>query len=577
MSENNNIKKGFWNSIIKSIVALTLSVTLGVTTIVSCANSFFNIIERRKNSTSTSTTEVPISSTELENETIIQDNVLTLEKTQSLLEIPEPTIKTNIPFTFKYNNYNEIDIEKYITAIDKIDVNYKNKKYYPTKNDTFKMFADAYTTVTRCDYQFNGDINNIINKLIENSKEYVIENPNYVIPFKDKNSQNQTLLMQQTNFEETLYKILNTWKNNTNDINEDFCSLENYNIVFSFDEEEKSTLLAYTTHNTLVIFPKRIQEQSNKFNENFEELLYSVMNHQLNIIRQRACKCRIYRTQSYFRIPTRTLTDASTESETKYYDNPSMYSLHYQDEKQSEDLLLTLALFRDGLTYKDYYNAIYNSDLISFHTFFNATTEEEVNKLYTILYAIDAVNLKNDLLLTHYNINDYISTNEIRAFVGHSYKIDIFKIVLKNMIQYTNEHNDYTIEDNLIMFNLVKALIGKESYEILISETENNTKTITYEDDFIENIYALENIYFEFLSNKYNISIQEIKEIENDNITGTLCYIEDYCRGNYSYIPERYYYIIENLVNRFPILKSMFNAPKYLISEYDNLVHNATK
>ena len=85
------------------------------------------------------------------------------------------------------------------------------------------------------------------------------------------------------------------------------------------------------------------------------------------------------------------------------------------------------------------------------------------------------------------------------------------------------------------MFNLIKALIGKDSYEILISETENNTKTITYEDDFIENEiddssfsdledYSLEedNLpYVDITPEKLNLEyvsklIKEIEELEKN-------------------------------------------------------------
>ena len=45
-------------------------------------------------------------------------------------------------------------------------------------------------------------------------------------------------------------------------------------------------------------------------------------------------------------------------------------------------MLLTLGLFRDDVTYNDYYNAIYNSNLESLHAFFNAYTEEEINELF---------------------------------------------------------------------------------------------------------------------------------------------------------------------------------------------------
>lgn len=478
---------------------------------------------------------------------------ITIEDTISTIE---PTIETTIPITYTNNNYNEFNIEKYIKNIDKIEVNYKHKKYYPTKNDTFKIYMNATTTATKCEYQFNGDIDTVCDKLIENSKQYIKNNPNYIMPFKDESSQDKELMTQQLNFEATLYQILGNWKNNTNNINEDFCSLENYSIVFSFNEEEYDSMLAYTTHNTLVIFPKRIQVQATKFNENWEELLYSVMNHQLNIIRQRACKCRIYRAQSYFQIPTKTLTYAAA-SETKYYNNTSKYNHIFYSEKQSEKLLLTLGLFRDDVTYDDYYNAIYNSDLNSLHSFFNATTEEEINKLYIILYSIDAVNKKNDLFHTYYNKNDLASNNDITTFVGHNYKIDIFKIILKNMIQYTNTHKDFTIKDNLVMFNLIKSLIVKNSYEILDIDSENSNITFNYEDDFIENIYKLDNIYLEFLSNIYRISIEEIKELEKNDINSIIFYINNYCQGKYYLIPENYYHTTENIVEQFPLLKDV--------------------
>ena len=48
MNKNTNRIKNFWNTIGKGIVALTLSLTLGVTSIVACANSFVKLLERKK-------------------------------------------------------------------------------------------------------------------------------------------------------------------------------------------------------------------------------------------------------------------------------------------------------------------------------------------------------------------------------------------------------------------------------------------------------------------------------------------------------------------------------------------------
>ena len=563
MSTNNNKEGITWSQcIVSSILAFILTMNI-------LAEQINKIKEKEAISTSTSTTETPIPSTELDIETIIQTTIPTIEEAKPKIESIESTIETTPPMTSTNDNNNEFNLEKYIKAIDNIKVYYKHQKYYPTTNDTFKQFADASTTTTKCDYIFSGDTHIIGTKLLENSQKYISENPKYVIPFKDESSKNEELITQQIWFEITLYKIIGSWDNNTNNINEDFCSLEDYSIVFSFDEEEYENLLAYTTHNTLIIFPKRIQQHAAIVNETFEDTLYAVMNHQLNIIRQRACKCRISRGQSYFQIPTKTLTDAASEAGTKDYDNPTMYSLNYYDEKESEELLLTLGLFRDGTTYNDYYNAIYNSDLESLHKFFNATTEEEINKLYTILYAIDAVNLKNDLLLTYYDEDDLVSFNDIKSFVGHSYKIDIFKIVLKNLMQYTNTHNDFTIEDNLVMYKYIEGLIIKDSHIMFVADYENGNARADYEPDFRENIYTLRNIYYEFLCNKYNISIEEIKELESIDINSIIFYIDSYCRDNYSYIPQKHQNTIKNLVKRFPLLEAIAKTQKSLMYEFE--------
>ena len=615
-NNNNNHYKEFWKRIGTGFISIVLSISFfgGMATAV--ANSWRQYFEKKgftfdNKNLSISTTEAPIPTTEIYIENILQETIPTLEEnktviitqknttfvteptiptipttesTEPITETTEPTIPTvttteptapiiestisNIESPIENtipnsDNNHELDIEKYIKEINNIEVNYKHHKYYPTKIATFKIYATATTTVTKCDYEFNGDIEKVINKLFENSQRYINKNPNFITPFKDENNQNIELKTQQIWFELNLYQILNDWMNNINDINEDFCTLENYSIVYSFDENDHQNLLAYTTNDTLVIFPKRIQVHSSITNEAWENVLYDVMNRQLNTIRQKSCNCRKDRGQTYNQISTKTLIDAATESETKFYDNATAYNRYYQDEKESEELLLTLGLFRDDVTYNDYYNAIYNSNLESLHAFFNAYTEEEINKLYTILYAIDAVNLKNDLLLTYYNENDLVSFNEITTFVGHSYKIDIFKNVLKNMIQYTNTHKDFTLKDNLTMYKYIEGLIVQSSYEISNIDHESNTTTINFESDFTENIYILRNIYYEFLCNNYKVSFEELKELETTDINSIIFYINYYCQEKYSLIPERYYYIIDDIVNRFPLLKEICNATYY--------------
>lgn len=48
MNKINNRNKNFWSNIRNAIVAVTLSVALGVSAITACANSFVKLLERKK-------------------------------------------------------------------------------------------------------------------------------------------------------------------------------------------------------------------------------------------------------------------------------------------------------------------------------------------------------------------------------------------------------------------------------------------------------------------------------------------------------------------------------------------------
>ena len=71
------------------------------------------------------------------------------------------------------------------------------------------------------------------------------------------------------------------------------------------------------------------------------------------------------------------------------------------------------------------------------------------------------------------------------------------------------------------------------------------------------------------MCNKYNISIEEIKEHESIDINNIIFYIDRYCQNNYSGIPQRYQNTVKNLVESFPLLEAITNTQKSLVYEIE--------
>lgn len=167
-----------------------------------------------------------------------------------------------------------------------------------------------------------------------------------------------------------------------------------------------------------------------------------------------------------------TLLESAAESEIynkkKYSEKlVSKKDFNYSKEREKESLLLLLGICRDNVSLEDYYNAIYDSNLSSFYNFFDANTKEKIYDLYKIIYSIDAASLNNELGL---NLQKEISKNfsemSLEYLVGYGYRIDILKKVLKNMANYTVNNPDFSLEENVVLFDIVKNLITSNAYTV---------------------------------------------------------------------------------------------------------------
>lgn len=468
------------------------------------------------------------------------------------------------------NNIIENEIEEelnptiYINYINSIETNYNHENYYPTINDINKIIEASKNTTT-CNYQYNNNLQNLINQIKDNSNYFLESNPSFISAFISKDATNQNIISDQINFEKEFTNALKNLINySTNNLNEDICTIKDLKVVFSYtDELEYSYTSAYYSwkYNLMVILPNNVYKNAQLIQVDYQEYLENVLIHELNHARQCLCNCNKNNNQPTRDINIKTLIEASAESEPYNLKRTNLLekNLSYSSERTCETLILTLGLFHNNQTLEDYYNAIFNSDLKALYNFCGAKSTNEIYELYKIFYAIDAIN-KNNNLGQNYSYN-----NNLKEIIGYDYKVDIFKNVLKNMINYTYNNDDFELKDNLIMLNIIKSLIVSNS----------NENQYSNDQEFILNIYDLENKYIEFLSKYYNVPITAIRQIENNDIYWELSAIFDICNDYDSpYTSIEYYDYANQIVEKFPLLEPILAANIISNYEYNNFITN---
>lgn len=457
------------------------------------------------------------------------------------------------------------ELSKYISFITSVNAVYNYEEFYITYEQVEKIIANSEKNYD-CDYNFNGSIEELISKIKQNSVNFIKENPEYSEAFITDNSDLDNQKLFESIFNNILEELINKA---TNNVNEDLCLLSDLSVVFSYDTSNSS--FNYGDYdpqkNILRIFPKNIEIGSNLEGVDYKILFEETLRHELNHVRQCCCNCRKNKGQLNNDIEIATLIESSAESQI-YNQNTNAYSDYrytYEKERKCESLILLLGLFHDDITIDDYYNAIFNSDLEAFYDFCGMKTAEEIHKLYKIFYSIDAHNLRHEFIFNFIDFEENLTYKDIKNIIGHDYRVDIFSKVLKNMMVYTFEHEDFKLEDNLVMLNMIRSLIVSEAcdYEV---DSNQNIKRI-YESDFSKNIYFLENKYIEFLSSYYNKNVEEIRLIQDE-----VYYIASNIVLNNAFEIETGN---NEIFDRFPLLKPILEANYINISEYDNFVEDS--
>lgn len=248
------------------------------------------------------------------------------------------------------------------------------------------------------------------------------------------------------------------------------------------------------------------------------------------------------------------LTESSAESEIynsnkAYYDNSYYYSGEFSLENEA---ILLLPILMENKNIDEYYNAIFDSDINSFCNFFNAKTPDEIKDLYRIIYCLDSIVFRSDFEDKYFNDDTY-TRGDLKNAIGYDYEIQIFKTTLQNLINYTENNNDFTLKENLILLYMIRDKIVYVAHQTE-ERIDNNGDTYyvhMFSRDFSNSIKYLNDKYIEYLCFKYNVTMGYIDSISfeiDKAIRDIQCYSyrEFYECDNFEYT--------ENFCNKFPLV-----------------------
>ena len=485
----------------------------------------------------------------------------------------------------------------FITLISDLNPTYHWEEYYLSSDkvkDLIEKSENQSKNNSNCHYVYDGKLNQIIDKIEQNSNTYALIHPEYQSMFEDKELKND-----QT-FKEILSQVLNDIiETATNDINEDLCQISSL-IIVSKPSNHKDIGNYNEQENRIILNPKKIAEYEEKYN--VKNYLEDVIVHEINHSRQFPCSCQTSNfeeesTLEYEQIFNKdycTPFYIETSAESAIYNlnqNQSFQSKNieqentinsiYEEEKKEESLLLTLSLYQPNQSIENYYNAIFDNDFKSFCAFFGANTKEEIYNLYKIIYAIDGREFRNFLSIKIYASKilnlQLLDCKEKEAEIGYAYRTDIFKTNINNLIEYTYNHEDFTIYENLILFNIIKCLVATGDYNEEQSLQDSNYN-LSKDNSAKYDIYFLENTYLSFLSQYYNVTEKDLKEQEigiTEIIIPNMVEIiqKNHCsEGTDDILSSELTKVEKNLLKRFPLIENILLGNPISGNEYYNFL-----
>lgn len=417
----------------------------------------------------------------------------------------------------------KVDLAEYIKAINSIDVeyNFEQSHFYNF------LIMTSVGEDEECTFQYKEDYNyfDVYLQILQNS---------------DMNLHNQHLSEAEKQVQRGLLNALTKiyYKMDASTIGDDLCYLKD--VVVKIDAiDEENTLATHDYAKKLITIDFNKIKASyidysveEKEQWSFEDYLENVLHHEINHGRQAPCDCRKYTDIITYRISrTNLLIEASAESETyNFYVNdlhvhPYETTIYtYSKERQAQSLILLMGMFKEGFTLDKYYQAMFNSDINAFHKLFELKSIEDYGTFYNIFYALDTIEGRTELA-DKLKAEGIDTRDELKAAVGNDYKIDVFKIVVEDLIRKINKES-LSLKESMKLYSLVKLLILNDEHKIEFTSSvgfmspqyiQYGDYLYYYDEAFLMGIGKLDEIFIQFLSDYYKITKNNIDELFNDH------------------------------------------------------------
>lgn len=236
-----------------------------------------------------------------------------------------------------------------------------------------------------------------------------------------------------------------------------------------------------------------------------------------------------------------------------YQGNIDIYSYYFLNHLDDYSLLLLMNIPNSDIN--AYYDAVEKAyltgSLDDMYNYFNAKSVDEQKDIDRVLSLYEKLQENN------------LSLEEGRS-INSTMRIEIFRISLKNLINYTNANRNFKIYSNIFLYNFIKSVLFND---------------ISLDEENIAQIQNMEAGYINYLSRRYNhteevmerslktdFTIQRLEELQS------LLTYGKYTQNDY-YNKQHNIESVKEIVEQFPLLKTIGYIHSYNIRyvDLDNL------
>lgn len=487
-------------------------------------------------------------------------------------------------------------VEEYITMCDNVDANYKFEECYISDDEIVCIVDDVIQSNREC-YNDELDKDFLISNIISNTNYYVEQKDGVYNAFDlgniylEINPENLNTIICDT--------IWDSLNDDSSDIYENYCAMSDIKIVINNDIDDavakyigrvssESEYWDEIDSNTIMINMDTVIEEYKYKKIAYEDdpILFEdpgsvydyfkmVLKHEINHVMQHICSCRYeagqlpnsieiyYNSYDDWDNIGNSIIEASAES-SMYANNVGSSknsSYVYDDYRKNESLLFLLSIFKTDIN--EYYNAVKNTSFSDLYDFFGLNSDEDFNNFYKSLYAMEASSEDNNFIERVEKVVENDSEKYDEDSIGYNYTIDIYKLFIKNLIEYSFENEDFSFEDSIFLNEFAKTILLNVSCNFSFEYGKN---TGDWDDDIVMAFLELDEIFYSYVGYKYDVSREDI-EIERDNQQEVLVDII-VNREELDNVSDK------TMLEKFPIIKNIlfphdFYLPE-ISDEFDN-------